>query len=253
MIPKIIHYAWLGPTMPDYAKKRISEWKKELPDWRFMFWNENNYDFNKFEFTKQKISNQEWGYAADELRYDVLNKFGGFYLDTDMIIKKDLTPFLEKNLVMGFMYDNSLLTSFIGSESNNKILQNILKMYANTDFNDLKNNVTNNPLVTFYFLNHFNNFKLNGKTQELIPGHFIYSKDYFCYPSKNKKANYAEHLFDNAWNHGNAYKGIKGIVKRDLRKLAPVTYGKISNYRGKRYTKTLMSDVKREYQIATRI
>ena len=56
MIPKIIHYAWLGPSMPDYAKSRVNEWKEKLPDWEFMFWNEDNYDFNKFKFTSHKIS-----------------------------------------------------------------------------------------------------------------------------------------------------------------------------------------------------
>lgn len=241
MIPKIIHYAWVGPSMPDYAQRRVDEWKEKMPNWKFMFWNESNYDFNNFKFTRQKMSDHQWGYAADELRYDVLNKFGGFYLDTDMIIKKDLAPLLDKDLVMGFMYDNSLLTSFIGSKPNNKVLQQILKMYADPKYDYLKDNLTSNPLVTDYLLKHFDGFELNGKTQEFIPNSFIYSRDYFCYPSKNRKANYAEHLFDNAWDHGNAYKGIKGRIKRDFRKVAPITYGKISNYRGVKYTWSLMS------------
>lgn len=36
---------------------------------------------------------QDWGYVIDELRYDVVNQYGGFYLDTDMIIKKILRLF----------------------------------------------------------------------------------------------------------------------------------------------------------------
>lgn len=241
MIPKIIHYAWIGTSMPNYTRNRIDEWKEKLPDWKFMFWNEKNYDFDKFKFTKRKISNHEWGYAADELRYDVLNQFGGFYLDTDMVIKKNLNSLLDKDLVMGFMYDNSLLTSFIGSKPNNSILQQILKMYADPDYDYLKNELTSNPLITYFLLNHFENIKLNGRTQEIIPNSFIYSRDYFCYPSEDRKANYAEHLFDNAWDHGNAYKGIKGNLKRNFRKVAPIIYGKISNYRGVKYTKALMS------------
>lgn len=141
---------------------------------------------------------------------------------------------------MGFMYDNSLLTSFIGSKPDNKVLQQILRMYADPNYDYLKNNVTSNPLITDYLLKHFGKFKLNGETQEFIPNCFIYSKDYFCYPSKDREANYAEHLFDNAWDHRNAYKGIKGKLKRDFRKIAPITYGKVSNYCGVKYTKSLM-------------
>lgn len=54
MIPKIIHYAWVGPELPLKVEKRINDWKKVLPDWEFKFWNESNYDFSKFEFTSKK-------------------------------------------------------------------------------------------------------------------------------------------------------------------------------------------------------
>jgi mannosyltransferase OCH1-like enzyme len=96
MIPKIIHYAWFGNPMPNDVKERIEEWKKSLPGWKFILWNESNFDFTNFSFTKKIAENHEWGYVADELRFDVLNKFGGFYLDTDMIIKRDLAPFLTE-------------------------------------------------------------------------------------------------------------------------------------------------------------
>ncbi len=39
MIPKIIHYAWFGNPMPNDVKERIEEWKKNLPGWKFIFWN----------------------------------------------------------------------------------------------------------------------------------------------------------------------------------------------------------------------
>ena len=75
---KIIHYAWVGSEVPLKVKKRINEWKKVLPDWEFKFWNESNYDFSKFEFTYKKYMQQDWGYVTDELRYDVVNQYGGF-------------------------------------------------------------------------------------------------------------------------------------------------------------------------------
>ena len=68
----------------------------------------------------------------------------------------------------------------------------------------------------------------------------VYSRDYFCYPSINKNANYAEHLFTNSWNHGRACSGIKGEVKKVIRNVAPITYGNIANKRGVRYTSELV-------------
>ena len=84
MIPKIIHYAWIGTQMPNEVKERVNEWKQLLPEWKFMLWNESNYNFNQFSFTQQKIKEKDWGFAADELRYDVVYKYGGFFFETEM-------------------------------------------------------------------------------------------------------------------------------------------------------------------------
>lgn len=238
MIPKIIHYSWIGTPMPKHVQDRVDEWKRILPDWEFMFWDESNYNFDKFEFTSKKIANKEWGFAADELRYDVINKYGGFYLDTDMIIKKDLSPLLKYNGVWGFMYDNNLLTSFFGSVPNSPILEYILNEYSNKkNMQDLMN-MTSNPFVTNLFLKKFNTLKMDGSLQKVDNNVAIFPRDYFCYPSRNREANFLEHLFDNTW--GNSKKGIKGISKLILRAMFPIAYSNLSNKRGVKYSKKFL-------------
>lgn len=233
MIPKIIHYAWFGSEVPFEVKNRINQWKAALPEWKFMFWNEKNFNVDKFSFTKEMLSAGNLGYASDELRYYVLNKFGGFYLDTDMVIKKDLSSFLNQKMVWGFQYKNSVLTSFIGSEANEPLLKKILDVYAERDYIELsddKYHMTSNPFITKIFLKEFNNFRLDGSKQILSNGVIIYPLDYFTYPSRNKKANYTEHLFDNSW--GSSNKGIRGTVKRIFKKYLPYVWAKLSAKRG---------------------
>ena len=42
MIPKIIHYCWLGDSeFPELVKKCIQSWKKKMPDWEFILWDKN--------------------------------------------------------------------------------------------------------------------------------------------------------------------------------------------------------------------
>ena len=54
MIPKIIHYCWFGRgPMPEDNLKCIESWKKFLPDYKLMLWNEDNYDVNSIKFTRQ--------------------------------------------------------------------------------------------------------------------------------------------------------------------------------------------------------
>lgn len=74
MIPKIIHYAWFGSEIPHYIDERINEWKRILPDWRFILWNENNFDINKYDFTRQMYNEKKLGYVADELRFDEIER-----------------------------------------------------------------------------------------------------------------------------------------------------------------------------------
>lgn len=237
MIPKIIHYSWVGAKMPVNIQKRINEWKHQLPDWKFMFWNEDNYDFSKFAFTKQKMKEHDWGYSSDELRYDVVYKYGGFYLDTDMIIKKDISEFLNNKMIWGFMYDNSLLTSFFGSEPEHPLLKQLLNEYSDPDNKKYLLVMQSNPFVTKMFIKLFPSFKLNGHKQLLsFEGHSlsVYPRDFFCFPSHNKNANYTLHLFDNSW--GTRNKGLYGAMKWIGRRALPVTYGNIANKRGIKYT-----------------
>lgn len=47
MIPKIIHYCWVGnKPKPQSVLYCIESWKKFCPDYEIREWNESNYDFN---------------------------------------------------------------------------------------------------------------------------------------------------------------------------------------------------------------
>ena len=46
MIPKIIHYCWFGKgLMPQSQKKCIEGWKKLMPDYTIMRWDESTFDY----------------------------------------------------------------------------------------------------------------------------------------------------------------------------------------------------------------
>lgn len=245
MIPKIIHYAWFGGKMPLEIQNRVKEWKKSLPGWKFICWNEQNYNIHKFKFSGKKYDEGKYGYIVDELRYDVLYDYGGFYLDTDEIIKKDLTPLTKYKMVWGFMYDNSVSGGFIGSEPKNKFLDYLLKTYSGEINKEIFNNLenyTSNPIITNIFLKKWPLFKLNGKKQELAPGIIIFPKDYFCYLSKNKNANYAQHLFDNSWGEKN--KGVYGLAKRAFATFFPYKFADISARRGMKKAKTQINAIR---------
>lgn len=60
MIPKIIHYAWFGTTPPPFIEARVNEWRTQLPDWEFKFWNDKNFDLSKYAFSEKCIRRANW-------------------------------------------------------------------------------------------------------------------------------------------------------------------------------------------------
>lgn len=84
LIPKIIHQIWIGPRpFPEKALKWKESWQKMHPDWEYKLW--TNADVQHFDFANKKYFNQatNWGEKADILRYELVYRFGGLYVDID--------------------------------------------------------------------------------------------------------------------------------------------------------------------------
>lgn len=89
VIPKIIHYAWFGGDEPEFVQKNVAHWKELCPEYEIIKWNEKNYDIKKNRYMFQAYERKQWGFVSDYLRLDVVNQYGGIYLDTDIeMIKK---------------------------------------------------------------------------------------------------------------------------------------------------------------------
>ncbi|MFR5870886.1 MAG: glycosyltransferase family 32 protein [Alistipes sp.] len=116
MIPKIIHYCWFGRgPMPEDNLKCIESWKKFLPDYKLMLWNEDNYDVNSIKFTRQAYQKKKYAFVIDR-SLQLLREHGGIWLDTDIEIIKNLDPLLELPAFMSFESDTLLHTGIVGSE-----------------------------------------------------------------------------------------------------------------------------------------
>lgn len=98
-IPKIIHQIYEdleGP--PAYLKKISLSWKEKNPDWQYRFWNKNDIDvfLNKYfpEYIESYNSFQYDVQRWDVIRYLILYKIGGLYVDMDYECLENITPLL---------------------------------------------------------------------------------------------------------------------------------------------------------------
>ena len=93
-IPKIIHQTWDTEDIPETFHRWIVTWKRLHPDWSYWFWTLK--EIRRFvakeypEFLNLYDLYTEDIFRSDVMRYLVLYKYGGIYVDLDMEALKPL-------------------------------------------------------------------------------------------------------------------------------------------------------------------
>ena len=95
-IPKIIHQIWIG-TKPS-PSKFMNTWKDKHPDFEYIKWNEEEFIERKIVFeTQNKIDSiEEINGKADIIRWELLWRYGGVFLDADSICIEPVDDVLMK-------------------------------------------------------------------------------------------------------------------------------------------------------------
>lgn len=106
MIPKKIHYCWFGRNpLPSMAVKCIESWKKYLPDYEIIEWNEDNFDVNMIPYTKEAYEAKKYAFVSDFARFWILYRHGGLYFDTDVEVIKPMDEIISQGAFMGCEQD----------------------------------------------------------------------------------------------------------------------------------------------------
>ena len=205
MIPKIIHYVWVGgKDLTPMALNCIESWKRFCPDYEIIEWNERNFDINSYQFTRDAHAAKKFAYVSDVIRLYALCHFGGIYMDVDVEVVKPLDDFLSHGAFSGFESVDLIPTGIIACEKNFKPFFELLNEYHERDFfnGGQMNLVPNTYHFTEYFKKH--GLILNNQFQ-VVNGFALYPSEYFC--PKNwltKELNMTEntctiHHFDGSW------------------------------------------------------
>ncbi|CCZ56964.1 putative uncharacterized protein [Clostridium sp. CAG:762] len=227
---KYIHYCWFGgKKMPRKFKKYIRTWKKYMPDYKIMEWNENNFDINITKFSKEAYESKKWAFVSDVARIYALKEYGGVYFDTDIEVTKKIDNILNNSMWFGREDENYLASAMFGvKEKNNKHINNIFNIYKKAKFNkeDLYS-VTSPKIIT----NYFRKLGLTNvdENQVLEDDIHIYKKEYFnpkSYDGSNEtfsKNTCIVHHFDATWTSIDEKVAI-WFVRRRMGSLAKPTF-----------------------------
>jgi mannosyltransferase OCH1-like enzyme len=166
MIPKIIHYVWVGNgEKPDLAHRCIASWKRHLSDYSIVEWGNDSLVDIKVAFVHEAFRMKKWAFVSDYLRLYALYKFGGFYFDTDLEVTANLDRFLDHRYLTGYENYNGnaqegyFSTALIGAEKGSALIGKMLQEYDNEPFifpDGSLNIVTNTKRITRLIRDEYN-------------------------------------------------------------------------------------------------
>ena len=178
---KIIHYCWFGnKKMEDYTIACIKSWQEHFPNYQIMVWNENNFDVNICDYTKEAYEAKQYAFVSDYVRLYALYNYGGIYFDTDYEVFKNFEDLLTADLTLGFESIGKVQTAMMFSKKSNPNLLHLINYYNTQHFiqsDKSYSQITNVEIISNYLL------KLGLKNKNVYQKFNnieIYPSEYFC-------------------------------------------------------------------------
>jgi mannosyltransferase OCH1-like enzyme len=199
MIPKIIHYCWFGADMPAHLQINVDKWKELMPDYQFMYWSNNHLNEYSVKFFKQAKGKKHYAFVSDYFRLRKVHEYGGFYLDTDMLLLRPLDDFLAYEFVICSEVTNRPNWAFFGACEGNVLIQKCFMMYHEMEYDQFKP-----PVIPYFLKDEVLNYIIESPKQRIN-----LNPDYF-YPMPVESATenhdkfitsntYGIHLWDFSW------------------------------------------------------
>lgn len=209
MIPKTIHYVWVGTQpKPALLYRCLDSWRRHLPDYALVEWDNEACERIHTRYSREAFDNRKWAFVSDYVRLHALFQEGGLYLDTDVEVTANLDRFLDHDFFTGFEDYNGAsapVTAVMGAAPGNRIIGDLLAYYRDAPFEvadgvDLQPNTTR--IADYFATRHgLRPPYAPSRTHYLDGCSVIYPASHFCTPVPCVE-NFAIHHFNGSWLEG---------------------------------------------------
>ncbi len=184
-IPKKIHYCWFGRNpLPESAQKCIASWRKYLPDYEIIEWNEDNFDVNSIPYTAQAYAAKKYAFVSDYARFKILYEYGGVYFDTDVEVIMPMNDIIDNGAFMGrelTAQNGGSVAPGLGLAvcAKHPIYRELLNKYSNIQFTNADGSLNFKTIVEYTTELLSKKGLRTIDTIQTIDGITIYPKEYF--------------------------------------------------------------------------
>jgi mannosyltransferase OCH1-like enzyme len=219
----------------------MESWKEHLPDYKIKRWTTENFDINSVRLVKEACEAKKWAFAADYIRLYALYNEGGIYLDSDVMIYKNLTPLFDAKFVSAIEYhpakkDKLLLNKIYLDENGNRIsvekkvpgigiqaaiicskpkhafLKETMDFYQDKTLDFIMSNKLTIPTVLALTAEKYG-FRYKDEEQRLSNDIHLYNSTCLSNYDQFSDKSYAVHFCDGSWTNNSLQKNIIRFVK----------------------------------------
>ena len=155
MIPHILHYCWIGGApLPPLAEQCIASWKKHMPLWQVMRWDESNFDMASAPlYVRQAYEARKFAFVSDYVRLWALEQYGGLYMDVDFEVFRPFDDLMDKYPAFAG-YEGSkrqpVMMGVIASEPHGAWVRDMLSTYNDRTFLKSDGSLDLTPNTTYF-------------------------------------------------------------------------------------------------------
>lgn len=196
-IPGKIHYCWFGGAAKNKLIEHcIQSWKKFAPGFEIIEWNEKKCDISSCQYASEAYSAKKWAFVSDYFRLKALWEHGGIYLDTDMELKKPLSPYCRGQLSLAFELPYIIHAGIIICDKHNPFIGSLLKEYESEHFcSGMPQTIPEK--LTALIRRKYSCFRMDGSIQA-CRGITLYPANVFTVDMGDGECA-AEHHYENSW------------------------------------------------------
>ena len=129
-VPRMIHQIWLGSPLPDLYARWSDTWRRLNPGWEYRLWTEAEIGAFGLENDESYQKSPNFGVKSDLARYEILERLGGVYADTDFECLASFESLASSTAFFaGLMYgeDAPINNGLIGSIPGHPILRSMIQ------------------------------------------------------------------------------------------------------------------------------